>query len=116
MARKTEIDAEVAELKEQLSTVPEDAGASGSKATPRKNKNSTSAKARKNTPENPGDDDVELENAISVLKEHGLEFDELKGVWDQITAELKDLPTKKPLVTALGAFLIGFTAGRMSRK
>lgn len=114
MARKTEIDAEVAELKEQLSTVPE--GAGGSKATPRKNKNSTSAKARKNTPENPGDDDVELENVISDLKEHGLEFDELKGVWDQITAELKDLPTKKPLVTALGAFLIGFTAGRMSRK
>ena len=42
--------------------------------------------------------------------------EELKGVWDQLRGELRDMPAKKPLVTAGVAFLIGFSLGRMGRR
>ena len=58
----------------------------------------------------------QLEDVAHLLTQHGLDADELKGLWEHFLEELKDLPAKKPLVTVFGAFLLGFIAGRTSRK
>jgi hypothetical protein len=46
----------------------------------------------------------------------GMAAEELKGVWDQFRVELRDMPAKKPLTTALVAFMLGLSIGRMGRK
>lgn len=60
--------------------------------------------------------DPELQDVEHLLEQHGLDVDELKGLWDHFLEELKDLPSKKPLVTVFGAFLLGYLAGRSGRK
>ena len=62
------------------------------------------------------DFDGHLKQVEHLLEEHGVDVDELKGLWENFVEELKDLPAKKPLVTVFGAFLLGFIAGRSSRK
>ncbi|MGI9350160.1 MAG: hypothetical protein ACR2O3_01245 [Rhizobiaceae bacterium] len=84
--------------------------------TSRKGASDKKNEANRNKSENPDNAELQLKDIEHVLREHGVKIEDLKGFWDQISAELKDLPTKKPLVTALGAFLLGFLAGRLSRK
>ena len=57
-----------------------------------------------------------LEDMEHFLRQHGLDAEELKGVWAHVLEGLKDLPTSKPLVTMLGVFLLGFMAGRTRRE
>ncbi|WP_299643046.1 hypothetical protein [uncultured Ruegeria sp.] len=69
-------------------------------------------------PDTPRDEvsEPQLQDVEQLLEQHGLDVDELKSLWDHFLEELKDLPTKKPLVTVFGAFLLGYLAGRSSRK
>jgi len=51
----------------------------------------------------------------SVLKQHGIAADDIDELWKQFSSELGDLAEKKPLVTAIAAFALGFVVGRMSK-
>jgi hypothetical protein len=119
MAKKEEMEVKVAELKKKLSDTPKTASSTTRTRATRKSAAAKPAKAKEQTTSSTDTDDSEfglgLKDVEHVLKEHGVNIDDIKGFWDQISSELKDLPAKKPLVTALGAFLIGFVAGRMSR-
>jgi len=115
MVKKEEMEVKVAGQDKEHSDPPKVDPSTGSKTT-QSGSVSEPDEAKENMTIDPNDAEIELKDVERVLKEHGLEIDDLKGFWDQISAELKDLPTKKPLVTALGAFLIGFLAGRISRK
>lgn len=112
MVKKDDMERDVEELKKELiGTARVDQGADTAAAPPNSQAAPDDAK-----PDSSDDAEINLKDLERVLGEHGLAVEDLKGFWDQISAELKDLPAKKPLVTALGAFLIGFMAGRMSRK
>ncbi len=50
-----------------------------------------------------------------LLAEHGFEGGDLDSLLAQFSKELGNLPQHKPLLTALGAFALGFAAGRMSK-
>lgn len=112
MVKKDDMQRDVDELRKELTgTAKVDPGTDTAAAPPNPQAAPDDAK-----PDSLDDTEINLKDFERVLGEHGLAVDDLKGFWDQISAELKDLPAKKPLVTALGAFLIGFMAGRMSRK
>lgn len=117
MVRKKKLDAEMSGKAKELPQASVSASPNVAK-TPKTPKTNTRAKkngSSEDRSERHHDAELDLKDIEHVLKEHGVKIDDLKGFWDQISTELKDLPTKKPLVTALGAFLIGFLAGRMSR-
>jgi hypothetical protein len=112
MVKKKEMTAAVSELKKQMSEIPEE-------SSPEKVDNENGSSQEQ--PEEPieetsGDHDLQLKDVEHLLEEHGVDVDELKGLWKQFLNELKDLPTKKPLVTVFGAFLLGYLAGRMSKR
>lgn len=50
-----------------------------------------------------------------LLAAHGLSAAEIEGLADQLWSELDTLPQNKPLVTAIGAFALGFMLGRMTK-
>lgn len=96
MATKAQLEAELATLKQQL----ED----------RETVHETPAKADVE-PDNPDE-----QSAFSgLLKEHGFEGHEIDALWEQFSTELGDFPEKKPLLTAVAAFGLGFVLGRMSK-
>ncbi len=101
MTTKAELEAELAELRQQLdeALAPDEADAD--------------AEAE----EQPGDETVGTGHPAldQILREHGLSADEIRGMMDQFNEELGDLPQNKPLLTALGAFALGFVLGRMSK-
>lgn len=115
MVKKEDMNVEVDALKKRLSESPE-IDHSTTSETVATDTQTESLEAETEATEASDNAEIELKDVANVLKEHGVEIDDLKGLWDQITTELRDLPTEKPLVTALGAFLIGFLAGRMSRR
>lgn len=108
MVRKNEMTAAVRDLKKQLSE--------GSDQTAQ-----TRTENDKTDPQPPAAEiedasHPQIEEVERLLKEHGVDADELKGLAESFLAELRDLSIKKPLLTATGAFLLGFLAGRASRK
>ena len=115
MVKKDNLDAEVADLKKELAGTT-DPSASASSEVPEENQMDEPPVADAEQSVELEDDEITISDIKKALAEHGVEIDDLKGFWAQINAELKDLPTKKPLLTALGTFLIGYLAGRMSRK
>ena len=112
MLRKKEMTTAVTKLEKEL--------AGGAKETPLEQVEDSdsdvsdpSALASDETAE---DFEGHLKQVEHLLEEHGVDVDELKGLWENFVKELKDLPAQKPLVTVFGAFLLGFIAGRSSRK
>lgn len=84
MATKTELEAELAKLKQELA------------------ENKSAAKKEKaEQPEVQEDDQWEE-----------LEHGSLEGIAEKIVEELEELPMKKPLLLALGVFVLGYMIGR----
>ncbi|WP_164659043.1 hypothetical protein [Tropicibacter sp. Alg240-R139] len=92
MATKAQLEAELATLKSQLAA---------SKPEP--------------VPEPEPDDTEEHSTFSALLKEHGVDTRDIDALWAQFSTELSDLPEKKPLLTAVAAFGLGFALGRMSK-
>lgn len=94
MATKAQLEAELAALKSQLA-----------KAEP--------------TPEpEPVTEPEQADGQSSfsaLLREHGVSTEDIDALWKQFSAELSDMPEKKPLVTAVAAFGLGFALGRLSK-
>ncbi|SPJ28868.1 hypothetical protein [Falsiruegeria mediterranea] len=98
MATKAQLEAELAELKSQLA-------ASDAKPAPKP------APEPESEPEH-GDEQSAF---AALLKEHGVDTQDIDALWAQFSSELSDLPEKKPLLTAVAAFGLGFALGRMSK-
>lgn len=49
------------------------------------------------------------------LADRGLSVEDFEGLLEQLSEELGKLPQNKPVLTALGAFALGFLAGRMTK-
>lgn len=112
MVKKKDMTAVVSELKKQMSETPEE-----SSLEKVDNENGSSQEQPEEPIEETDDGhDLQLKDVEHLLEEHGVDVDELKGLWERFLNEFRDLPTKKPLVTVFGAFLLGFMAGRMSKK
>jgi hypothetical protein len=111
MVQKKEIKAAVRDLRKELTTAP--------RVKPPEHADSDENSPPEQPPttkeESAPDRDLLLSNFERLMKEYGLEIDELKDLWDQFVNELKDLPADKPMATMFGAFLLGFLAGRLSR-
>jgi hypothetical protein len=50
-----------------------------------------------------------------LLAENGIETADIRALMDAFGSELGQLPQNKPVLTALGAFGLGFVLGRMSK-
>ena len=61
-------------------------------------------------------DDETKEQFRTFAEAQGMAMDELKHLGERLLGELRHMPQKKPLVTLLGAFVLGIVIGRMSRK
>ena len=113
MANKENMDAKVAELKNEFSRKPR-SDPSGMPESAQSQAEVARTKTKETTTDASNATDQVLEECVDILKEHGVDIEDLKGLWEQLTAEVKDLPTKKPLLTMLGAFVIGVIIGRLS--
>ncbi|MBL4556747.1 MAG: hypothetical protein JKP98_04835 [Rhodobacteraceae bacterium] len=100
MTTKAVADAELAALKAAMSDSA--AAATGPEAAPRDG----AANAANGSSE--GQDAQSLQ---ALLAEHGLTGDDMRTLLDQLSHELGDLPRNKPVLTALGAFALGFAPG-----
>ena len=114
MMKKEEMEMAVAELKKEIYDIP-NVDPSTAAETVQTVTVPESDEIIEDMTDGTDEAEIELKDIERVLKEHGLEIDDMKGFWDQFSTELKDLSTQKPLVSVLGVFLIGFLAGRMSR-
>ncbi|MGI9356605.1 MAG: hypothetical protein ACR2PF_15775 [Rhizobiaceae bacterium] len=115
MADKSDIDSEVDELKKQLKKKSEPNARSESKDTSKKVSPESELKKDRIESETTDSND-EMGEIERVLKEHGLEADELHRLWEQLGDEFKSFANSKPLVTAMGLFLVGFLVGRITSK
>jgi hypothetical protein len=99
MATKAELQAELAELK-RLFAESRNAGT----GTPADTVNDGTA---------PDEDDSDTvpDNVMSEAMA-ALKGSDLEDMAKQIMKELESLPEKKPLLTALGAFVLGYLIGR----
>ncbi len=103
MATKAELQAELTELRRQLRDRPEAAPETAAPDT------------AESSPE-PEAPHRSMQTAFEqLLKDHGLSSDDMRGLMDQLNEELGHLPQDKPLLTALGAFGLGFVLGRLSK-
>ena len=50
-----------------------------------------------------------------ILAPHGVSSSDIEALAKQLWEELDNLPQNKPLVTAIGAFALGFLIGRMTK-
>ncbi|PRY26156.1 hypothetical protein CLV78_101250 [Aliiruegeria haliotis] len=100
MATKAELEEELKRLREELAARPDpdtDTDAEADDGGSRKG-------------------DAGKESAIDgFLSEHGLAVGDFERLLEQLSEELGALPQNKPVLTALGAFALGFLAGRMSK-
>lgn len=101
MATKAELEAELAELRQQMDEVPDAREADADKG-----------QEAQTDPESNGSGHPALDR---ILRDHGISPEEIRGLMDQFNEELGHLPQNKPLLTALGAFALGFVLGRMSK-
>lgn len=101
MTTKAELEAELAELRQQMDEVPDASEAEADtrqEAQPEVDTNGTGHPA-----------------LDGILHDHGISSDEIRSLMDQFSEELGHLPQNKPLLTALGAFALGVVVGRMSK-
>ena len=112
MFKKCEMTTAVTQLEEELSK-PARARRPRQSSKPKKEAAEPSAAAGDETGE---DHEAQLEGVEKLLQGHELDAAELKRLLTNFLEELKDLPSRKPLVTVVGAFLLGFVAGRSSHK
>ena len=103
MTTKAELEAELAELRQQMDEDPDASEAeaeadTGQEAQPEVDSDGTGHPA-----------------LDRILHDHGISPEEIRGLMDQFNKELGHLPQSKPLLTALGAFALGFALGRMSK-
>ncbi|SLN41930.1 hypothetical protein TRL7639_02150 [Falsiruegeria litorea R37] len=98
MATKAQLEAELAVLKSQLA-------ATDAKPVPKPDPEPDAE------PEQPHEQSA----FANLLKEHGVDSQDIDALWTQFSSELSDLPEKKPLLTAVAAFGLGFALGRMSK-
>lgn len=101
MATKAELEAELAKLQSELSDL---------KAAPRATPDSDEAPAESDAPEAAAPEDHK-DDMIGALKDGDIE-----GIVKSLMDELEDLPSRKPLLTALGAFIVGYMIGRSGSK
>ena len=57
----------------------------------------------------------EKQTLADMLGRHGVGSDQIDALWAQFSEELEHLPERKPLMTAVVAFGLGFIFGRMSK-
>ncbi len=98
MATKAELEAELDRLRAEMAERPEEG-------------------SRKDEPEisEPGSDEEQSSAMDRFLSEHDLQVEDFEKLLEQLSEELGNLPQHKPVLTALGAFALGFAAGRMSK-
>lgn len=60
-------------------------------------------------------DPPEKQTLADMLSGHGVDKDQIDALWAQLSEELGHLPERKPLMTAVAAFGLGFIIGRMSK-
>ena len=103
MATKAELEAELAVLKQKLADRPEPLEASDNAAD-----SSDEAVS--------GERSREKSTAIEkILEDHGFQSSDLEDLLTQLSDELGGFPQNKPVLTALGAFALGFILGRMTK-
>lgn len=111
MATKAELEAELAKLRSEMSAL---------KSAPRANSTDTGADENgAKDGENPSVETrsdskpskAEMTDVIESLREGDLE-----SVVQTLMDELEGLPSRKPLLTALGAFIVGYLIGRSGSK
>jgi hypothetical protein len=112
MVKKTEISTAVTQLEKELSKP------SGTRRPRQSNKSKkdVAEPSAEASDEKIEDHEAQLEDVEQLLQGHELDAAELKRLLTNFLEELKDLPSRKPLVTVVGAFLLGFVAGRSSHK
>lgn len=88
MATKAELEAELADLKQQMAE---------------------REKADRVTPEEPSEPEAPASDAVTA------ETQSWEALFEELTTELENLPQKKPLLLALGAFGLGYMLGRSTR-
>ena len=93
MATKAELEAELELMKAQLSQRDEP--------------------LRNDKPERKGTEGNQSDSKVSDAIDFGSE--EIEKMLSQLSDELGDFPQNKPLLTALGAFALGFAFGRMTK-
>lgn len=103
MTTKAELEAELAALKNQLNQRDSKPAPPSQRAEPAEQTASETT-------------DIPLAGISDFLKTHGLGVEDLESLWAQVNSELDGLPNKKPLLTAVGAFGLGFVLGRISKK
>lgn len=102
MTTKAELEAELKQLKDEMKQ--RDAASDTATSTPKE-----TAKKGADTA------DASLSDLSDVLKAKGLDPTEIEHLWAQVSSELDDFPNRKPLLTAVAAFGLGFMLGRMSK-
>ncbi|WP_146345303.1 hypothetical protein [Falsiphaeobacter marinintestinus] len=60
-------------------------------------------------------DPPEKQTLADMLSSHGVDKDQIDALWSQFSEELGHLPERKPLMTVVAAFGLGFIIGRMSK-
>lgn len=100
MATKAELEAELAALKHQM----DEQTASTSQTAP------PDGAPPEDAPAPMAEGDQDLSATLDALK-----AGDVAGLAGQIEHELKDLSLNKPVMTALGAFALGFVVGRASK-
>jgi len=105
MATKTELQAELEQLRAQMAQQREsDDGES-----------SPSAEGDKAGTNDAQPDAQPQDGWASLLKSQGLDATDTEALLEQLSEELGDLPRNKPLITSIAAFGVGFVLGRMSK-
>ncbi|MEM9497192.1 MAG: hypothetical protein AAGA28_04670 [Pseudomonadota bacterium] len=118
MATRADVQAEFDILRSKMAKrdAPESAGtdphaeAAQTRATPGTEADPAAGEADADVTQ--ADVQSELERLLSHL---GVSEDELQDLTTQFWQELDTLPHKKPLLTAIGAFGLGFVLGRLTK-
>ena len=105
MATKAELETELAALRAEVETLAKD----------------RSSAPRSESERDVGDDHEggtppdHVAALHKLLRECGIDHDEIESLWKQFSSELEDLQQHKPVFLALGAFALGFVLGRSSK-
>lgn len=103
MATKAELEAELAKLRSEMSALK--AAPKAEAAAPVADQGGVEAGEDASPP------DEESAGVVEALRGGDLE-----SVVQALMDELEDLPSRKPIMTALGAFVIGYLIGRSGSK
>lgn len=114
MVTKAELERELELLRRELAEAREDAPRSRAPAPDAPEE----AGATGEDMDGGGGEEAERtpEQAIAeLLKAHGVDAPDLDGLADQLVSELGELMGKRPALTAISIFALGFVLGRLSK-